>query len=109
MGNGAWTDLPGWTQIAIAVLGVAQVSLQLVALVTLLRTSEERLAGGKRWVWILVVLLGQLLGAILFFAAARRPAPEEDPLRREDNASAVDAKARRAADVLYGDSSDTKA
>lgn len=56
-----------------------------------------------------MVLLGQLLGAILFFAAARRPAPEEDPLRREDNASAVDAKARRAADVLYGDSSDTKA
>lgn len=109
MGNGAWADLPGWTLIAIAVLGVAQVSLQVVALVIAFRTPEERLTGGRRWVWILVVVLGQLLGAILFFAAARRPVPSDDPLRREDNASSVDAKARRAADVLYGDSSDRKA
>lgn len=102
-------DLPLGGLVGIGVLGLVQVSLQVLALLTAFRTPEERLAGGKRWIWILIVVFGQLLGAILFLAVARRPAPDEDPLRREDTASSVDARARRAADVLYGDSSDKKA
>ncbi len=102
-------DLPLGGLVGIGILGLVQVSLQVLALLTAFQTPEERLAGGKRWIWILIVVFGQLLGAILFLAVARRPAPDEDPLRREDTASSVDARARRAADVLYGDSSDKKA
>ncbi|GAB4306821.1 MAG: hypothetical protein Kow0097_06560 [Candidatus Bipolaricaulota bacterium] len=103
MGNVAWADLPALALGAIVALGVVQLSLQVLALVTVFRTPEERLVTGRRWVWVAVVALGQLVGAIVFLAAARKPTPAPDPV-----STAPDAErdgARRAADLLYGDRS----
>jgi len=76
---GAWGDLPTWAIVAIALLGLVQLSLQAFALIIALRTPSSRLLTGRRWVWIVVLALG-LVGAIVFLAAARKPACEPDPV-----------------------------
>ncbi|QAA76061.1 MAG: hypothetical protein BIP78_0295 [Candidatus Bipolaricaulis sibiricus] len=106
MGNTAWADLPTWALVAVVVLGGVQLSLQVSALVILFRTPDERLVTGRRWVWVAVVVFGQLVGAIAFLAAGRRPVTEQDPLHSAPQPGDVTrAQARRAADLLYGDSS----
>ncbi len=109
MGNVQWVDLPPWALAGIVVLGLAQLSLQVLALVTLFRTPEERLVGGRRWVWIVAIVFGQFVGPIVFFSAARKPPVQEDPLQDSSDSDApAQAKARQAADLLYGNSSRTK-
>ncbi len=100
-----WADLPAWVLAGIVVLGLAQLSLQALALASVFRTPQERLVTGKRWVWILAIALG-IVGAIAYFAAARRPALTEDPVQSVAEPSSLDAQAQRAVDLLYGTSSE---
>lgn len=109
MSNVGWADLPPWALAVLGVLGLVQISLQILALVSAFRTPEERLATGKRWVWIVIVVFGQLVGAIVYFAAARRPPVQQDPLSgRPGSDASARAKAQQAADLLYGTPSDAK-
>lgn len=101
-GTTAWADLSTGLQIAIIVLGVVQVGLQVFALTRLLRTPEDRLQTGKRWIWLLIVLLGGLVGAMVFLAAGRLPPQAADPARSERSVRATNEQGRRAADILYG-------
>ena len=69
----------------LALLGLVllvQVALLVAALVDLLRRPDEAVTGGRRWVWILVVVLLQAVGPLAYFAAGRRPRPVEDPVVR---------------------------
>jgi hypothetical protein len=93
------TDLSPAVQLAIAALIVVQLTLQISALVSLVRTPAERISlGGRKWVWALVIILGEVIGPIVYFAAGRLPAAAE-----EHAASApVADRARHAADTLYG-------
>ncbi len=101
---GTWGDLPAWAIVAIAFLALVQVGLQALALLIALRTPPDRLLTGRRWVWIVVIALG-LVGAIVFLAAARKPAPAPDPV---NTAPDLDRdRARRAADLLYGSPPDS--
>lgn len=54
---------------AIAPLIVIQLILVVVALFSLARA--ERVAGPK-WMWVIIILFGQLLGSIVYFIAGRR-------------------------------------
>lgn len=96
----AWADIPGWLQVALIVLAVAQVSVEIYAVVVLFRTPQERIAG-SRWLWLVLILFVNLIGAIVFLAAGRKPMPAEDPLSGTPGSPAGD-RATRAADVLYG-------
>lgn len=78
-----------------------QLVAQAFALVRLWLTPEQRLVFGKRWVWLLIIIFGELIGAIVFIAVGRKPAPAADPLARGEVPVAGD-RATRAADVLYG-------
>ena len=100
------TALPTWLLVVLGVLVVVQVSVEVWALVVLFRTPEERLQTGKRWPWVLIILFVNLIGAIVFFVAGRKPAAVADPLA--DAAPGVSAgdRARRATDVLYGPEGD---
>lgn len=99
-------DLPGWALPVIVVLAAVQLAVEVYALVVMLRTPLERLVFGKRWPWVVIILFVNLVGAIIFLAAGRKPLPAVDPLAvaTPDAPPAVPAdRATRAADVLYGD------
>lgn len=52
--------------IAIAVLALFQLALQIWAIVDLMRRDWVRF--GRKWVWLLVIICGGLLGTILYVA-----------------------------------------
>ena len=87
------------TPVAVIVLalGVVQVTLLVFCLVDLARRDAVR--GGRKWVWALIIVLGNLPGAIAYLVAGR-PAPTLDAPGGV-SAAGSDA-ARRAVDALYG-------
>lgn len=82
---------------AVAALVVVQLTLQVTALVDLARRPADRLSGSK-WLWAVVVVLGEIVGAVIYLAIARRPAPA---VEGERSVPAGD-RAAAAADLLYG-------
>jgi len=55
----------------IAPIAVLQLLLAVFALVVCIRAEETR---GPRWMWVLIILFGSLIGSILFFTLGRRSA-----------------------------------
>jgi hypothetical protein len=89
------------TTVAAIVLAiiVAQVATQAYALVDLAR--REAVRGGRKWLWALVIALGNLPGAIGYLVAGR-PTPEVDVSAAGSGASGARGEAaRRAVDALY--------
>jgi hypothetical protein len=84
--------------IALLLLLSLQVVVQLFAWVDLARRRTVR--GGKKWVWVLVILAGSLPGAALYLAYGRMP-DSADP--GPDTAHEGSGTAGRdALDRLYG-------
>ena len=83
----------------VLALVVVQLATQAYALVDLARRDAVR--GVRKWPWALVIVLGNLPGAIGYLVAGRAP-PVVDASGAGVSASGGDA-ARRAVDVLYGD------
>ncbi len=84
----------------LLVLIVLQVATQVYALVDLVRRDAVR--GDRKWVWALVVVLGNLPGSIAYLAAGRMP-PTVDVTKAGSGASTAGGDAaRRAVDALYG-------
>jgi hypothetical protein len=84
----------------VLVLLVVQVATQAYALVDLARRGAVR--GGRKWVWALVIALGNLPGAIGYLVAGRAmPEPDVSGAGSAANAPGGEA-ARRAVDALYG-------
>jgi hypothetical protein len=85
--------------IVIILLALAvQLAMQVYALVDLARRDE--VFGGRKWVWALIIVLGNLIGAIGYLVAGR-PAPPVDIAGSGASTTRGDA-ARRAVDELYG-------
>ncbi len=85
------------TAILLLVAAV-QLATQLYALVDLARRDE--VFGGKKWVWALVIVLGNLIGAIGYLVGGRLP-PTVD-ISGSSASTAGSEAARRAVDALYG-------
>ena len=84
---------------AIGVLVALQLVLQVAALVSLARTPSSRIAfGGRKWIWVLIIVLGEILGLTVYFAVGRVPALTQE----RPGARPVSGLARIAADALYG-------
>jgi hypothetical protein len=84
--------------IAIIVLAVTQLSLQVIGLVHLARHDEA--PGGRKWVWVLVIVMGAMIGPLVYLAVAR----QADRTRADagEVPAGGEAAARRAVDDLYG-------
>jgi hypothetical protein len=84
--------------IAIIFLAVTQLSLQIIGLVHLARHGLA--PGGRKWVWVLVIVLGAVIGPLVYLAVAR----QADRTRADagDVRGGGEAAARRAVDDLYG-------
>ena len=92
--------IPAEGVIALLALLVLQLSVQLFAFADLARRSRVR--GDRKWVWALVIGLGNLVGAIVYLAVGREGGvSDESP----GDAPRGDA-ARRALDELYGSDND---
>lgn len=82
----------------ILALVVVQLAIQIYALVDLAR--RRQVTGGKRWVWLIVILFGNLVGAILYLAIGRATPPAVEP--EHDPGASPGDRTRAAADLLYG-------
>lgn len=95
-------NLPQGLQIALAVLLAVQVTLIIAALIVLARTPKEKTRHLPKPIWVLVILLANGIGPIIFFAVGREwgregrrhsDRPGAALLDRYDAAAAVDADA----------------
>lgn len=79
----------------------AQLALQIVALVDLAR-RRHGVRYGRKWVWAIVIVAGNLVGAVLYLALGRSPAPVAEPATGGSSGSG----GARAIRELYGDQPD---
>ena len=58
----------------LLLLLVPLVALQLYLQVTALRdlARQPRVAGNDKWLWVAIIILGGLLGALVYFAVGRK-------------------------------------
>lgn len=97
--NVAFDALPAWVWLLGGLLVVAQVAFELWALVDMLRRPESELSlGGRKWLWAIIILFVNLIGAILYVAVGRKPAPALEVAPDAPVAERTDA----ALDSLYG-------
>lgn len=83
----------------LIVLVLIQVATQLYALADLARRDAVR--GDRKWVWALVIALGNLVGAIAYLAVGRSVSAT-DAGNATSGATTADRDAiRRALDTLY--------
>jgi NADH:ubiquinone oxidoreductase subunit 6 (subunit J) len=96
---------PLWVLVVVVVVGVAVLTLDVVALVDLYRRPVARVALGNKWVWVAIVVLVNLVGSVLYFAVGRKHAPRAEeaalPHSQRGNAESV-------ADALYGSRKNTE-
>lgn len=95
--------LPTWALAVLGAMVAVQLALQIIAFVNLARTPVERVVFGRKWPWVLIILLGELVGSIVYLAAGRRPAEAADPNRASTAAASSSDRASRAVDLLYGE------
>ena len=95
---GSSTHVTGVLLVVVGVIGLVQLTLDVIALVDLVRRPLERGALGNKWVWVAVILLVNVIGAIVYLAVGRRPADiAEVPAPTQ-----LAPRARSVADSLYG-------
>jgi hypothetical protein len=90
--------LPKGVLIAAAIIACVQLVLQVYALIDLSR--RDSVMGGRKGIWVAIILIGSLLGAIIYLGMGRvvyQPGPGEGERAGSEKA------ARRAIDNLYGD------
>lgn len=91
--------MPWWMLAGLGVLVVVQLTVEIWALVDLYRRPADRVVLGKKWVWVLIILFVNLVGAIVYFAVGRVPAPAAEVTPDTPTSD----RAARAADALYGE------
>ena len=69
----------------------------MLACVDLARRRTVR--GGRKWVWVLIIIAGSVLGVVLYFALGRMPDPAEPGPGTPEQAGTA---GRDALDRLYG-------
>lgn len=107
--SGATVDLsalPVWVLVVGGVVMVAQLAFEVWVLIKMLRTPSDRLTlGGRKWLWAIIILLVNWIGAILFLVAGRKSEPAVDVVA----ARPASTRAEAAADALYGARSEDSA
>jgi hypothetical protein len=96
--------IPVWGLVALAVLVVAQITLDVIALVDLYRRPVGQVVFDNKWIWLAIILLVNTIGAIIYLVAGRKPAVLTD--------ASAPAKPKSVgsddiADILYGPRDDT--
>lgn len=91
--------VPVWGLVALGVLLVAEIALDVIALVDLYRRPVDQVTFANKWIWLAIVLLVNTIGAIIYLLAARKPAPLTDAVVPP---AAGSVRTDDIADALYG-------
>jgi len=87
--------------MVIGVLVLLQLAVQVFALVDVVRRPV--VTGGSKLLWLLVILLGGVLGTIIYLALGRGTSTvTEQPEEAKARSAEAGDRAERAADLLYG-------
>lgn len=70
-------SLDGWVIAVIAAIAAVEILLDVYALLDLWRRPAEQVTTNK-WIWAVIILLVNPLGAILYLVIGHRPAPAAD-------------------------------
>lgn len=97
-------SLPTPALIGLGALALAQIVLDVIAFVDLYKRPKERLVIPNKWIWAAIILVVATIGAVIYLAAARKPAPAAEK-KREPSAP---ARASEAVDLLYGGRKDAE-
>lgn len=95
----AETTLPAGALVALVVLAVVEIGLAVFCIVDIVR--RPAVLGGRKWLWIVLVVLFGLAGPIIYLAVGRVPPPAAAETRDEPEAM-TRTRAESAADLLYG-------
>jgi hypothetical protein len=87
--------------VILVLLAVAEIALDVVALVSLARRPRSAVAFGNKWIWVAIIVLVNLIGAILYLIIGRVAAPPTDVAPAPSPSSAA---RKSVADALYGES-----
>lgn len=90
--------LPTPLLAALVVLVVVQLTLEVWAVIDIVKRPKEQITGGNKVLWILLVVFVNLIGAIVYFAVGRAPRPSAEP----GGPVATGSAAQNAIDTLYG-------
>lgn len=66
------------TGLLVVIVLSLQALLAAIGLIVLVKTPTQRVQFGRKWPWVLVILVVSTIGPILFLAVGRRPAPVAD-------------------------------
>ena len=94
----ALSRLPTWVLVLIAIVACIQLALQIYALLDL--SKRDTVMGGRKWLWAVIIIAGNLLGAILYLGMGRvvyQPGPGDG------EGAGSEKSTHRAIDNLYGD------
>jgi hypothetical protein len=97
--------LPPGIIVVLALVAALAVTLDVVALVDLYRRKPEEVTFGNKWLWVAVIVLLSLIGAILYLVQGRvhSAPPESLPLERDTNHGSSGI-----AEKLYGPRNDKR-
>ena len=84
--------------VVLGLLVIVEVGLDLVALVDLYRRPTDRVLLENKWLWLAIILLVNLIGAIIYLAVGRKPAPAVDMAAKPSQP----ARTSDIVDSLYG-------
>ena len=73
-GTGLLSRVPAWLLWVAGILAVVQLVAQVACLYGIWMLRADHLRGGRKWPWVLAVVLGGLIGCAAYVMAARRPA-----------------------------------
>jgi hypothetical protein len=65
------STLPTGILVVIAVVAAIEITLDVIALVSLYRRPLSQVALGNKWVWVAIILLVNLVGPVLYFVMGR--------------------------------------
>ncbi|MEP6481154.1 MAG: PLD nuclease N-terminal domain-containing protein [Rhodoglobus sp.] len=102
--NSHLADLPVGALVALGVLAVLEIALDVVALVNLYRRPAHLVTLPSKWIWVAIIVLVNVFGAILYFALGRKPALVDPAVGQSPSTS---RSAADIADALYGKNDET--
>lgn len=88
--------------VLLGMLAAVQIGLAVFALFDLWK--RERVMGGRKWLWALLIIFGNFAGPVLYLAIGRDVPPDvaEQAAAHSDPSIPHSERIRRGVDALYG-------